>query len=152
MAAQNVPSEAIEVFSFLFGEILDGRNAHLTDGVQRALGREPRDFRDFVRDAAATGVWDTTRRPRPWMYFREIVLMVATITMGIGAGVYMLYAFAIMPGLARTDDRTFVGAFQQIDTAIVGPFLLVFFIAPLVSAALAASLHLGGGDRSGAGS
>jgi len=58
MAAQNVPPEAIEIFSFLFGEVLDGRNAHLTDGVQRALGREPRDFRDFVRDAAATGVWD----------------------------------------------------------------------------------------------
>ena len=77
------------------------------------------------------------------------LLMVATITMGIGAGVYMLYSFAIMPGLARTDDRTFVGAFQQIDTAIVGPFLLVFFIAPLASAALAAPLHLGAGDRSG---
>jgi uncharacterized protein YbjT (DUF2867 family) len=58
MAAQNVPPEAIEIFSFLFGEILDGRNAHLADGVQRALGREPRDFRAFVRDAATTGVWD----------------------------------------------------------------------------------------------
>lgn len=57
MAAQNVPAEAIEIFSFLFGEILDGRNAHLTDGVQRALGREPRDFRDFARDAAAAGAW-----------------------------------------------------------------------------------------------
>ena len=54
MAAQNVPGEAPEMFNF---EILDGRNAHLTDGVQRALGREPRDFRDFVRDAAAAGAW-----------------------------------------------------------------------------------------------
>lgn len=54
MAAQNVPGEAPEMFNF---EILDGRNAHLTDGVQRALGREPRDFRDFVWDAAAAGAW-----------------------------------------------------------------------------------------------
>jgi hypothetical protein len=30
----------------------------LADGVQRALGREPRDFSDYVRDAAATGVWN----------------------------------------------------------------------------------------------
>jgi uncharacterized membrane protein len=75
-------------------------------------------------------------------------LMAATITMGIGAGVYLLYSFAIMPGLARTDDRTFVGAFQQIDTAIVGPFLLVFFFGPLGFAALAAALHLGDSDRS----
>jgi hypothetical protein len=28
------------------------------DGVQRALGRPPRDFTDYVRDAAATGIWD----------------------------------------------------------------------------------------------
>ena len=49
--------QAIEIFSFLFGEILDGRNAHLADGVQRALGREPRDFRDFVKDAAVAGTW-----------------------------------------------------------------------------------------------
>ena len=75
-------------------------------------------------------------------------LMAATITMGIGAGVYLLYAFVIMPALAKTDDRTFVGAFQQIDTAIVGPFLLVFFIGPLGFAALAAALHLGDGDGS----
>jgi uncharacterized protein YbjT (DUF2867 family) len=58
MADQHVPREAIEIFSFLFGEVLDGRNAHLEDGVQRALGREPRDFRDFVKDAAVAGAWD----------------------------------------------------------------------------------------------
>lgn len=75
-----------------------------------------------------------------------IALISATITMGIAAGVYALYAFAVMPGLARTDDRTFVGAFQQIDTAIVGPFLLVFFVGPLGLAAWAATLHLGRGD------
>jgi hypothetical protein len=44
------------VFSEIAG-VLDGRNAYLSDGVQRALGRPPRDFADFVRDAAATGVW-----------------------------------------------------------------------------------------------
>jgi hypothetical protein len=38
--------------------VLDGRNAKLADGVERALGREPRDFREFARDAAATGAWD----------------------------------------------------------------------------------------------
>ena len=70
-------------------------------------------------------------------------LLAATITMGIGAGVYLLYAFAIMPGLGKTDDRTFVGAFQQIDTAIVGPFLVIFFFGPLAFTALAAALHLG---------
>lgn len=75
-------------------------------------------------------------------------LVAATMTMGIGAGVYLLYVFAIMPGLRKTDDRTFVGAFQQIDTAVVGPFVLVFFIGPPVFAVLAAVLHLGTEERS----
>jgi uncharacterized protein YbjT (DUF2867 family) len=42
----------------LFHLITDGRNAYLTDGVQRALGRPPRDFADYARATAATGVWD----------------------------------------------------------------------------------------------
>ena len=54
---QTVPDEWIELLVYLFQEVLDGRNAHLADGVQRALGREPRDFADYARDAAATGVW-----------------------------------------------------------------------------------------------
>ncbi len=44
--------------SELIAEVLDGRNSHLTDGVQRALGRPPRDFADYARDAAASGVWN----------------------------------------------------------------------------------------------
>jgi uncharacterized protein YbjT (DUF2867 family) len=50
-------------FADLLAEILDGRNAHLRDGVQRALGREPRDFSDYARAAAATGVWDGITQP-----------------------------------------------------------------------------------------
>jgi uncharacterized protein YbjT (DUF2867 family) len=57
-AEQGVPVEVIDLLTYLFSEVLDGRNAHVTDGVQRALGREPRDFREFARDAAATGVWN----------------------------------------------------------------------------------------------
>jgi uncharacterized protein YbjT (DUF2867 family) len=30
---------------------------YVVDGVQRALGREPKDFADFARDAAAAGAW-----------------------------------------------------------------------------------------------
>ena len=62
LATQGVPGEAIEIFSFLFDEVLDGRNAHLTDGVWRALGRAPRDFRDFAKDAALAGAWDTSEK------------------------------------------------------------------------------------------
>ena len=79
---------------------------------------------------------------------RGAALLAATMTMGISAGVYQLYAFAIMPGLRRTDDRTFVGAFQQIDRAIIGPWLFLFFFGALVFTALAAALHFGADERS----
>jgi hypothetical protein len=58
LAAQGVPGEVIDLLTYLYSEVLDGRNAHLADGVQRALGRDPRDFADYAREAAATGVWD----------------------------------------------------------------------------------------------
>jgi uncharacterized protein YbjT (DUF2867 family) len=57
MAAQGVPDDVVDLLTYLFSEVLDGRNAHLADGVERALGRQPRDFRAYVREAAATGVW-----------------------------------------------------------------------------------------------
>jgi uncharacterized protein YbjT (DUF2867 family) len=52
-----LPEDVIALLTYLFTEVLDGRNAHLTDGVQRALGREPKDFADFARETAAAGVW-----------------------------------------------------------------------------------------------
>lgn len=57
LAQSGVPAEYIELLNYLFTTVLDGRNAHLTDGVARALGRAPRDFSEYARDVAATGVW-----------------------------------------------------------------------------------------------
>jgi uncharacterized protein YbjT (DUF2867 family) len=61
-AEHGVPPDFVEFLTYLFGEVLDGRNASLTDGVQRALGREPRDFSEFAREAAAAGVWNDPAR------------------------------------------------------------------------------------------
>lgn len=46
-----------DVFTAIARETLDGRNAHTTNGVQRALGRPPRDFADFAKSAAREGTW-----------------------------------------------------------------------------------------------
>ncbi|MEU9198510.1 NmrA family transcriptional regulator [Streptomyces sp. NPDC048332] len=40
---------------------LDDRNAHLTDGVRRVLGRPPRGFADYARRAAAAEIWNERR-------------------------------------------------------------------------------------------
>ena len=52
-----VPHDIASLLRYLFAEVLDGRNASLADGVQRALGRPARDFREFARRAAAGGAW-----------------------------------------------------------------------------------------------
>jgi uncharacterized protein YbjT (DUF2867 family) len=59
-AEHGVPPEFVEFLTYLFGEVVDGRNASTTDGVRRALGREPRDFGDYARGTAATGVWNAS--------------------------------------------------------------------------------------------
>ena len=79
---------------------------------------------------------------------REVVLIAATMTMGLIAGVFGIYGNAIMPGLRRTDDRTFVAAFQSIDRAIINPAFMVTFVGALALTALAALLHLTGDGRS----
>ncbi len=55
--ASGAPKEVVWMMDYLFTTVLDGRNAHLTDGIQRALGRPPKDFAAYARDTAATGVW-----------------------------------------------------------------------------------------------
>jgi len=57
-----LPGEHVAFLVELFRGLLDGHNAHLTDGVQRAIGRKPRDFRAFARDAAARGAWTRAER------------------------------------------------------------------------------------------
>ncbi|MEM1431032.1 MAG: NmrA family NAD(P)-binding protein [Pseudomonadota bacterium] len=46
-----------DVFTAIARETLDGRNAHVCDGVERALGRPPRDFAEFAQAAASAGRW-----------------------------------------------------------------------------------------------
>lgn len=81
-------------------------------------------------------------------FWRTAALILATLTVGAMAGVMGLYANTIMPGLRRTDDRTFVGAFQAIDTAIINPLFLLTFLGGAVFSGIAAVLHLGEDHRS----
>ena len=57
IAKSGAPKDVVWLLDYLFATVLDGRNAYLTDGVQRALARPPRDFSDYARAIAATGVW-----------------------------------------------------------------------------------------------
>ncbi|WP_157017442.1 Rossmann-fold NAD(P)-binding domain-containing protein [Mesorhizobium xinjiangense] len=62
LRAQAVPPDTVELVMMLLTEVLDGRNASLSDGVEKALGRPPRDFSDYVRRTVETGVWDDVQQ------------------------------------------------------------------------------------------
>ncbi|MCP4094036.1 MAG: hypothetical protein GY747_11365 [Planctomycetes bacterium] len=56
-ATAEVGADFANMLTDLMTEILDGRNESIGDGVQRALGRPARDFRDYCKSTAATGTW-----------------------------------------------------------------------------------------------
>ena len=60
IAEAGLPEDIAWLLDYLFATVLDGRNASLGDGVQKALGREPRDFADFCRATAESGVWNAS--------------------------------------------------------------------------------------------
>jgi uncharacterized protein YbjT (DUF2867 family) len=60
IAESGAADEIAWLLNYLFETVLDGRNAYLCDGVQRALGREPIDFADYAHRIAARGVWKTS--------------------------------------------------------------------------------------------
>jgi uncharacterized membrane protein len=75
---------------------------------------------------------------------RLVALLAATMTMGLVAGVFGLYAHTIMPGLGKSDDPTFVGAFQSMDRAIINLwFMGGGFVGALVFTIVAAVVHIG---------
>jgi len=58
IAEAGLPDDIAWLLNYLFATVLDGRNASLGDGMQRALGRAARDIADFCRAAAGSGVWN----------------------------------------------------------------------------------------------
>lgn len=58
LAEYDVPQDIIWLISYLFTEVLDGRNASLADGVRRALGRKPTDFSEYVKKTVSTNIWN----------------------------------------------------------------------------------------------
>ncbi len=57
LVKEGLPASEAKELTELFTTVLDGRSEYLSDGIRRALGREPRDFADYARDTAVSGVW-----------------------------------------------------------------------------------------------
>ncbi|GAA3096661.1 DUF1772 domain-containing protein [Streptosporangium carneum] len=76
---------------------------------------------------------------------QTVSLLAATVTAGLMAGLFAAFAYAVMPGLGRSHDRTFVEAMQRINVAIVNGWFMFCFLGGLLFTVLALVLHLGSG-------
>ena len=86
--------------------------------------------------AAATASWGA-------MSWSGAALVAGTVTTGLMAGLFAAFSYAVMPGLSRTDDATFVQSMQRINVAILNGWFGLCFGGALVCTALAVLLHRG---------
>ncbi|MFD4183542.1 DUF1772 domain-containing protein [Rhodococcus sp. NPDC058514] len=73
---------------------------------------------------------------------QTITLLGAGVTAGLMAGLFAAFAYAVMPGLGRTDDRTFIAAMQKINVAILNGWFMICFLGGLVLTVATLFLHL----------
>lgn len=63
----------------------------------------------------------------------KLLLIVATVLMGLSAGLFATFSYAVMPGLRRCSDATFVQAMRGINVAIINPVFALIFIGAAVA-------------------
>jgi uncharacterized membrane protein len=80
--------------------------------------------------------------------WQALILLSATLTMGLTAGWFGDWAHTVMPGLGTTDDRTFVTAEQALDRAVLSPLVLFTFMGALAFTGAAALLYRRDDNRS----
>ncbi|MFF5898938.1 DUF1772 domain-containing protein [Streptomyces argenteolus] len=71
---------------------------------------------------------------------QTVALLASALGSALMAGLFCAFAYAVMPGLARTDDRAFVRSMQNINRVIVNGWFLVPFLLPLPLLVLATVL------------
>ncbi|MFF9860280.1 anthrone oxygenase family protein [Streptomyces tendae] len=65
------------------------------------------------------------------------VLVAATVAAGLMAGTFFVFACAVMPALARSDDRVYVDVMRDVNEVIQNPVFLLAFMGALALAGLA---------------
>jgi uncharacterized membrane protein len=78
------------------------------------------------------------------------ILWLATISIGLIAGLFYGFAISVMPALAKTDDRTFVDTMQQINRSIENGAFGMAFMGSFVFTGAAAILEHRLGRRNAA--
>ena len=75
-----------------------------------------------------------------------ISLYAALVTTGLMAGIYLAFSIAVLPGIARGDDDTFVAGMRGMNAAILNPVVGLVFGGPLVFGGVAIATRLPDGE------
>ncbi|MFI0898404.1 DUF1772 domain-containing protein [Streptomyces sp. NPDC020983] len=78
---------------------------------------------------------------------QQVTLVLSALATGLMAGLFAAFAYSVMPGLARSSDRTFVETMQNINKAILNPVFMLPFMAAIPLLGLAAVLARRGHGR-----
>ncbi|MEU5045957.1 anthrone oxygenase family protein [Streptomyces griseorubiginosus] len=77
----------------------------------------------------------------------RLVLGAATVTTGLIAGAFYVFACGVMPALSRSEDRAYVQVMRDIDDVIQNPVFFLGFLGAPVLTAVAAWQARGGPHR-----
>ncbi|MFI5752896.1 DUF1772 domain-containing protein [Streptomyces sp. NPDC051644] len=75
------------------------------------------------------------------------VLIAATLSAGLMAGLFAAFAYAVMPGLAKSSDHTLIEAMRSINKAILNPAFMLPFMGAIPLLGLAVVLTWRGHGR-----
>ncbi|TGL21748.1 NmrA family transcriptional regulator [Leptospira yanagawae] len=53
--------ETIWLIRYLFETVLDGRNESVVDDFEKVMGKKPKDFTNYVKVTAKSGIWDVVK-------------------------------------------------------------------------------------------
>lgn len=74
----------------------------------------------------------------------SVVLLLATVSVGLFAGLCFCYTFVVIPTLAGMDDLSYVTTMNRLNKAVPGPAFFVVFAGSVVWSVLALLLHTSG--------
>ncbi len=137
LTEHGVPTEVIELFNYLFSEVVDGRNA----GHHRRRASRPRPRREELRglrpkrgrhrrlDAERhTGEPEPRRSPVAMSGPAEAAAIVTALGCGLVAGVFFAFSTFVMGALRRLPPAQGIAAMQSINVVVITPaFMTALF-------------------------
>ena len=75
------------------------------------------------------------------MQLNNIILLIATLTTGLMAGLFYAWSFSVTTGLSKLSDTNYIEAMQSLNKAILNPAFFLIFWGSILSLMLATILH-----------